>query len=78
VANPEPKPLCFFFFFLGLGLSSSSCSSSSMGGGAYFFGAGLEGRTPCSQTIKLSLHLGQMTFFARCWRITHLQFGETI
>jgi hypothetical protein len=60
VANPEAEPLCFFF--LGLGLSSSSSSSSSMGGGACFFGAGLEGRASCSPTIKLSLHLGQMIF----------------
>jgi hypothetical protein len=63
VANPEPEPLCFFFFFLGLGLSSSSSSSSSStGGGACFFEAGLEGRTSCSPTTKLSLHLGQMIF----------------
>jgi len=62
VANPEPDPFCFFFFFLGLGVSSSSSSSSSTGGGACFFGVGLEVRTSCSTTIKLSLHLGQMIF----------------
>jgi hypothetical protein len=78
VANPEPDPFCFFFFFLGLGVSSSSSSSSSTGGGACFFWGWLRSQNLLLNDNKAFFAFGADDFFARCWRITQLQFGETI